>query len=31
VEADVALGLRDGRVAFCSRSVTADDVRALYR
>jgi heme exporter protein A len=30
VEADIVLGLRDGRVAFCSRSVSADDVRALY-
>ena len=29
-EADVVLGLRGGRVAFCERSVTADDVRALY-
>jgi hypothetical protein len=30
VEADVVLGLRDGRVAFRERSVTAADVRALY-
>ena len=28
--ADVKLGLRAGRVAFCSRSATDDDVRALY-
>ena len=28
--ADVELGLRAGRVAFCSRSATADDIRALY-
>src|SRR4051794_8797466 len=30
-EADLVLGLRGGRVAFCERDVTADDVRALYR
>jgi heme exporter protein A len=30
VEADAVLGLRDGRVAFCSRSATADEIRALY-
>jgi heme exporter protein A len=30
VEADIKLGLKAGRVAFCSRSVPADDVRALY-
>jgi heme exporter protein A len=28
--ADVKLGLRGGRVAFCSRSATDDDIRALY-
>jgi heme exporter protein A len=28
--ADVKLGLRAGRVAFCSRSATGDDIRALY-
>ena len=28
--ADVKLGLRAGRVAFCSRSATDDDLRALY-
>jgi heme exporter protein A len=28
--ADVVLGLRGGRVSFCSRSVGVDDVRALY-
>ena len=28
--ADVKLGLRAGRVAFCSRSATDDDIRALY-
>lgn len=27
---DLTLGLRDGRVAFCERDVTTDDVRALY-
>jgi heme exporter protein A len=30
-EADLVLGLRGGRVAFCARDVGADDVRALYR
>jgi len=30
VPADVKLGLRAGRVAFCSRSATSDDIRALY-
>jgi heme exporter protein A len=30
-EADLALGLRAGRVAFCARDVDAGDVRALYR
>jgi heme exporter protein A len=29
-EADLVLGLRGGRVAFCERSVDAADVRALY-
>ena len=29
-EADVVLGLRAGRVAFCERSADAADVRALY-
>src|SRR4051794_7367106 len=28
--ADLVLGLRGGRVAFCERNVTAADVRALY-
>src|SRR4051794_752898 len=28
--ADLVLGLRNGRVAFCERSVDTDDVRALY-
>jgi heme exporter protein A len=28
--ADVKLGLRAGRVAFCSRSAGDDDIRALY-
>jgi ABC-type transporter Mla maintaining outer membrane lipid asymmetry ATPase subunit MlaF len=28
--ADVVLGLRGGRVSFCSRTAGADDVRALY-
>ena len=29
-QADLVLGLRSGRVAFCERSVTEADVRALY-
>ena len=29
-EADLVLGLRGGRVAFCERSVAEADVRALY-
>jgi ATPase subunit of ABC transporter with duplicated ATPase domains len=29
-QADLVLGLRGGRVAFCERSVTESDVRALY-
>src|SRR3954467_15901660 len=29
-EADLVLGLRGGRVAFCERSVASADVRALY-
>ena len=28
--ADLVLGLRDGHVAFCERTATAEDVRALY-
>jgi heme exporter protein A len=28
--ADLVLGLRAGKVAFCERAVTADDVRGLY-
>ena len=28
--ADLVLGLKDGKVAFCERSVTAQDVRGLY-
>jgi heme exporter protein A len=30
-EADLVLGLRGGRVAFCAPDVSAGDVRALYR
>jgi heme exporter protein A len=29
--ADLALGLRGGRVEFCERGVGVEDVRALYR
>ena len=29
-EADLVLGLKGGRVAFCERDVTEADVRALY-
>ena len=30
-QADLVLGLKGGRVAFCERDVTEADVRALYR